>query len=140
MLLACGLAHAEKGAYKPGIGEIMTLQQVRHAKLWLAGSRRNWALAAFELDELREGFGDAKDLHPVFDKVPVAALVDRLTPGPMEALDKAIKEKDLPRFRKSFDDLTAACNACHRAANRGFIVITRPGTGAFGNQRFDPPR
>ena len=118
----------------------MTLQQARHAKLWLAGTRRNWALAAYELGELREGFGDARDLHATHEGVPVASLVDKLTPAPLEAIDKAIKAKDLPGFRRSFADLTMACNTCHRAANHGFIVITQPGASSFTNQRFAPPR
>src|SRR5262245_58005265 len=34
--------------YVPGLGEIMSLQQMRHAKLWLVGSRGNWDLAGYE--------------------------------------------------------------------------------------------
>src|SRR5262249_41193919 len=57
-LAACGqraspTAVAE--AYTPGLGELMTLQQMRHAKLWLAGQAGNWELASYELDELDEG-------------------------------------------------------------------------------------
>jgi len=124
----------------PGLGEIMSLQQARHAKLWLAGQHANWPLAAYELDELREGFRDAGAMHPTYENVPVAALVGKLTPAPLEALGKAIEAKDSAGFRKSFDSLTQACNTCHRAANHGFIVITRPGTSPYGNQRFVPAR
>ena len=28
--------------YTPGLGEMMTLQQMRHTKLWLAGDAGNW--------------------------------------------------------------------------------------------------
>ena len=135
-----GLAHADKGAFVPGLGETMSLQQMRHAKLWLAGTHQNWQLAAYELDELREGFEDAKAMHPILDSVPVAALIERLTPGPLEAIDKAIGAKDSAGFRKSFAALTTACNTCHRAANHGFIVITQPGASTFSNQRFEPSR
>jgi hypothetical protein len=62
---------AQAGAYVPGLGEIMALQQMRHAKLWLAGRHGNWALADYELDELKEGFEDAVRLHPTQDSVPV---------------------------------------------------------------------
>ena len=139
-LLGHGLARADSGAFKPGLGEIMSLQQARHIKLWLAGTHRNWALAAYELEEIQEGFDDAKSMHPTFESVPVAALVGQLTPGPLEAIGKAIKAKDLPGFRKSFASLTAACNTCHRAANHGFIAITQPRAPAFGNQQFEPSR
>ncbi len=124
--------------YTPGLGEIMTLQQMRHAKLWLAGSEKNWPLADYELDELREGFEDVEKLHPTHEGVPVGAMVKSLTAGPLDALGKAIDAKDGASFAKSFDQLTEACNACHRAAKHGFIVITRPAASPFPNQRFAP--
>lgn len=43
-------------AYAPGLGEIMTLQQMRHVKWWFAGEAGNWDLALYELKELQEGF------------------------------------------------------------------------------------
>src|SRR5579862_5049499 len=69
------VSHQRPEAYVPGLGEIMSLQLMRHAKLWLAGSRGNWALADYELDELREGFEDASNLHPTHERAPVAALI-----------------------------------------------------------------
>ena len=126
------------GGYVPGLGEIMSLQLMRHAKLWLAGSQKNWPLAAYELDELREGFEDAKKYHETHDGIPVGAMVKSLTPAPLAAIDKAIAAKDGASFAKSFDQLTAACNTCHRGAKRGFIVITRPAASPFPNQRFAP--
>jgi cytochrome c553 len=116
----------------------MSLQQMRHAKLWLAASRGNWALADYEMDELREGFEDASRLHQTYENVPVAALIAKLTPAPLEAIGKAIKGKSVANFARSFDSLTAACNTCHRAANHGFIQIRRPRGSAFSNQKFEP--
>ena len=51
-------ADAQAPVYTPGLGEIMSLQQMRHSKLWSAGSAHNWPLAAYELDELKEGFDE----------------------------------------------------------------------------------
>src|SRR5262249_46301319 len=51
-----------EAARGPGLGEIMALQQMRHSKLWFAGSAGNWPLAEYELDELKEGFGDVRRL------------------------------------------------------------------------------
>ena len=130
-------AHAAS-AYVPGLGEIMSLQQMRHAKLWLAGSQKNWPLADYELDELREGFDDVQKLHATHEGIPVGAMAKSLTTPPVDALAKAIDAKDAAGFAKSFDQLTDACNACHRAAKRGFIVITRPSTSPYPNQRFTP--
>ena len=129
---------ASAAGYTPGLGEIMTLQQMRHAKLWLAGSAKNWPLADYELDELREGFEDVQKFHETHDGIPIGAMVKSLTPAPLDALGKAIDAKDGAGFAKAFDQLTDACNSCHRAAKRGFIVITRPAASPFPNQRFKP--
>ncbi len=129
---------AQSGPYAPGLGEIMTLQQMRHAKLWFAGAARNWPLADYELDELKEGFEDAAKLHSVHDGVPVGEMIAKLTPDPLRQLSSAISKKDSAGFARAFDRLTAACNACHQAANRGFIRIGRPTAPPFGNQVFAP--
>jgi putative copper resistance protein D len=129
---------APAAAYVPGLGEIMTLQQMRHAKLWLAGSARNWELAAYEVDELKEGFESAASLHAVHEGVPVGEMIGKLTPGPLAAVAKAIQDKNPDRFAASFDGLTAACNSCHQAAKHGFIRIGRPNGSPFGNQIFTP--
>ena len=51
-------------SFNPGLGEIMSLTAMRHAKIWFAGQAENWALATYELDELKEGFEDAELFHP----------------------------------------------------------------------------
>ena len=133
-------AEAGKQVYVPGLGEIMALQQIRHAKLWFAGSNKNWELADYELDELREGFSDAANLHPVHDQILVAMLVDKITTKPLAEVGKAIEEKNSALFNNAFDGLTMACNACHRAAKHPYIVIKRPDVLPFGNQEFSIKR
>jgi hypothetical protein len=151
LAIVAGSAHAdaksptssEQVSEKPmasagGVGEIMSLQLMRHAKLWLAGSHANWPLADYELGELREGFEDASKLHPIYERVPVASLIANLTPAPLDAIGTAIKGKSAARFAIAFDGQTGACNACHQAANHGFIRITRPSGSMFSNQEFRP--
>ncbi len=122
--------------YVPGLGEIMALQQMRHAKLWFAGAARNWELADYELDELREGFDDVARLQPMHAGVPVGEMAAKLTAAPLDAIDAAIKKKDAAAFARGFDSLTAACNSCHQAASHGFIRIQRPTAAPYGNQIF----
>lgn len=129
-------AEGGKQAYMPGLGEIMALQQMRHAKLWFAGSNKNWELANYELDELREGFSDAVNLHPVHDTIPIATLVDKITTEPLAEVSKAIEQKNSALFNNAFDGLTMACNECHLAAKHPYIVIKRPDVLPFGNQEF----
>lgn len=118
----------------------MSLQLMRHAKLWFAGQQRNWPLASYELDELKEGFDDASRFHPRDAGVPIAEMIPQLTSGPLAALRSAIDQRQPQRFAASYDQLTAACNACHAGAGHGFIRITRPRAPDFTNQQFAPAR
>ena len=141
LVLAAGAAAAAprtKPAYAPGLGEIMALQQMRHAKLWLAGSAGNWELASYELDELKEGFDDVMTYAPVHDGVRLAPLVKTVTDGAIPELAKAIAARDGGRFATAFDALTGGCNACHQSAKRGFIAIQRPSGLPYPNQNFAP--
>jgi len=132
-------AEVAKDGYVPGMGEIMGATQMRHAKLWFAGKAANWELAAYELDEIEEGLDDAAKYHPVFKKdAPISTLLQKFTVQPLRDIRAAIEAKDRAKFKKSFNSLTAACNACHQAASQGFIVIKQPGVlrGEFSNQEF----
>lgn len=124
--------------YIPGLGDLMGATQMRHAKLWFAGANGNWDLAAYEVDELREGLADAAHFNPMFKNIPVQAMLEQFTTQPLARLDQAIASKKVEDFKQAFDQLTAACNGCHHAAARGFISITRPATVPLTNQTFMP--
>jgi hypothetical protein len=128
-------------AYAPGLGEIMTLTQMRHAKLWLAGAAGNWELASYETDELEEGFHDAVAFHPVHkdSPVPLAQVLPALVDAPIAALRASIGQHDKAAFETAFDALTAACNDCHQTMKFGFNVVQRPAASPFPNQDFAPP-
>jgi hypothetical protein len=53
-------AQPAKEPYRPGLGEFMAATQLRHAKLWFAGKMNNWDLAAYEIDEIKEGLEDRR--------------------------------------------------------------------------------
>ena len=118
-------------AFVPGMGEIMGLTQMRHAKLWYAGNAGNWDLAQYELDELEEGFSDAGAYHPTVKEV-----VPRFVTSPLDGLGKAVKAKDKAKFVQAFDRLTDACNGCHADNGHEFIRIGRPAPGLYSNQDF----
>ena len=80
--------------YAPGLGEIMTLQQMRHTKLWLAGEAGNWALTAYEIKELGEGFDDVLAFHPTHEESPVAPkdAIPRMMTGPLADVRAAVEK------------------------------------------------
>lgn len=127
-------------SYTPGLGEIMTLQQMRHTKLWLAGQAGNWDLAAYELKELGEGFDDVIKYHPTHEDSPVAPkdAIPRMVTSPMADLSAVVEKKDAAGFERAFDGLTAACNSCHQATDFSFNVVQRPVTNPYPNQLFAP--
>ncbi len=94
--------------YVPGLGEIMAQTASRHIKLWYAGMAQNWQLAAYEIDELKEGFDDAGKFHPthkhIKQKLPV--LIKNYMHPPLEQLEQAIKDRNPDTFKKSYDALT----------------------------------
>jgi hypothetical protein len=129
-------------AYAPGLGELMTFQQMRHTKLWLAGQAANWDLAAYELDELGEGFDDIIKFHPTHKDSPVAPkdAIPRMVTQPLADLRQAVGKKDSAAFTQGYDALTMACNNCHQATNFGFNRVQRPQSNPYPNQVFAPPQ
>jgi hypothetical protein len=133
-------AQPAKQPYEPGLGEFMTATQLRHAKLWFAGKNNNWALAAYEIDEIKEGLEDAARLHSTFDGVPVAEMIKTIIDPRLERLEKAVEGKSSTQFIAAFDELTNGCNSCHAGASKPFIHIQRPTEPPLTNQNFAPAK
>ena len=107
--------------YVPRFNTLMMVTQLGHFKLWYAGAVQNWALANYELAQLRANMVDASKLYPNNSKSDMSEMKP-----PADDLDEAIKAKDSAKFAKAFSKLTAACNSCHEAAGFGFIKIRDP--------------
>ena len=129
-------AEPKAGPYVPGLGEFMTATQVRHAKLWFAGNAGNWNLAAYELDELKEGLADAARFQPKHGDVLVGPMIRKNLDAPLADLGKAIDSKNTENFKAAFDGLTEACNTCHAGAGHEFIRIQRPTAPPATNQNY----
>ena len=117
----------------PGLGEIMTLQQLRHIKLWFAGHNGAWALADYEVGELGEGFEGV-------NKLLGGDMVETMVGGPMHDLQKAVDAKDSAAFTAAYESLTAGCNNCHHALDHAFIAIHRPTSLPYSDQSFAAPK
>jgi Spy/CpxP family protein refolding chaperone len=133
-------AQPAREPYAPGLGEFMTATQLRHAKLWFAGKMNNWDLAAYEIDEIKEGLEDAKKQFPTHDGIPVADMIETIINPAIDELEKAVGAKSSDQFTVAFDKLTSACNTCHAGANKPFIRIQRPTESPLSNQNFAPEK
>jgi hypothetical protein len=127
-----GTIATSDNSYTPGLGEIMTAIQSRHAKLWFAGAANNWKLADYELYELNEGFEDALKFHP-----KRAKLLEKMTEASTEQLKVAINHSNQTEFNSAFKAATNACNSCHQATGFEFIKVIVPETNPFPNQGFE---
>jgi len=120
-------------AYVPGTGELMNnIIQPHHYKLFLAGQQQNWALAEYERDQISGGFKRILKYHK---HSSVAAVVPMIYPE-LDALKKAIRDKNSSAFNSHFALLTRTCNNCHQATKQDFVVIKVPLGTAFENQNF----
>ena len=145
ILMSLGLGacrQSARAAYVPELGELMLLQQARHTKLWLAGEAGNWPLAAYELDELDEGFDAIVTYHPADDGSPVAPrdAIPRMIRTPIADLRDAVRRQDGTSFAARYDALTTACNNCHQAMNVGFNRLQVPEANPYPNQVFAVPQ
>ena len=141
LLASVALAEDEKKPepYVPGLGEFMTSAvQPHHIKIWMAGHEGNWPLAEYEAKELRETFEDIATYQGTWNNFPIAKLAETSLVPPLDELDKAIKDRNAAGFKKAYDKVTAACNACHQATSNAAIVIKTPSGADFPDQDFRP--
>jgi hypothetical protein len=134
-----GDPNAQPQPFQPGMGALMSmLIQPRHAKLGLAGKAENWALAAYALRELKQGFAVVAKAVPRFRGRPVAELFDSAVGQPITLIDFAIKLRYSSQFNDAYGQLTAGCNACHARNEHPFVVIKAPELSPFPDQDFAP--
>ncbi len=137
LLSACANQPSAQNTYTPGLGEFMTQLSYRHGKLWFAGQAQNWELAAYELDEIKEGLSDISQYHPNHHEVKgIPGQIERHMTAPIEQTAQAITAKNAEAFAAGFDGVTAGCNACHQANGFGFNVIVTPQANNYPNQQF----
>ncbi len=133
MLLAAAAIAQQPAPEGASLGEIMPLQQLRHIKLWFAGSVGNWRLAAYELSQLDDGFGDV-------NKLLGGSVVENTVGDPIRQLRKVLDEKNAAAFPAAFDALSGGCNICHGMLDHAFIVIQRPALLPYSDQSFAPQK
>lgn len=139
---------AVKAAQRPvELGQQMLELQIRHARLWYAGQGDNWTLAMFQLSEFREaldGVVEANGEHPSMQPQRLAEVLPAMMGPALKSLQLAVDKRDRAAFAAAYDQLTAACNACHEAASFGFNRFQRPRTPLLDNQQYgtkpDPQR
>jgi hypothetical protein len=126
--------------FRPGLDDLMTmLIQPRHNKLYFAGTRKNWELAASQARELRLAFVRISQFMPKYLGIDVVEALGSLMDPALSNMDKAIAAADPKQFTLAYDVLTGACNSCHAYLEHSYLVIKRPPSSAsalFPDQEF----
>lgn len=134
-----GLAIAQKPAFHPGLGDLMTaFVQPRHTKLGLAGSAQNWPYAAYELNELSEAFDDVAQSVPKYRNLSVPEMITATVKPAIATLDQAIKAKDFQPVHRGIravdcfmQRLPSKCRPCdHRHSGADRLALPRSGFSA----------
>ena len=122
-------------SYVPSLGDLMAAIQLRHSKLWYAAKLRNWPLADYELEQLYINLKEATRFYSNIPATSDMSVLDRSAGH----VGEAIKTKDGKKFLQSFAEMTTACNRCHEAAGRAFILVRTPAfPSPYSNQVFSP--
>lgn len=126
----------------PELGQQMLELQLRHDRLWWAGEAGNWNLAYFMVGELGEALrgieqsnGDAAELQPQ----KLSEVMPSMMKPAIARVQDALARQDKTAFARAYDDLSAACTACHELAGNPMLVIQRPRTPLLDNLRYAPP-
>jgi len=134
-ILAQDKSRQSSEIYVPSLGDLMAAIQLRHSKLWYAANRRNWSLADYELQQLSI---NVKDAARFYSHIPATSDMSAFDSS-AALVGEAIKTKDGRKFVQSFAQMTTACNRCHEAAGRAFILVRKPAfPSPYSNQVFGP--
>lgn len=100
----------------------VTMREIdhRYGALYFAGQDRNWGYAAYQIEEMGAALALGLQRRPA--RAPNAAML-----GPaLDAVAEAVESRDAAAFEAAFAELTATCNACHRAEDMAFLHVAPP--------------
>ena len=133
-LLMVPTANAQESPAGPGLGEIMTLQQLRHIKLWFAGRAGNWPLADYEIGELNEGFEDCEQ----------AVRRRHRGQGASARRCRRCRRSSITRIMRRLPPPSISSPPAATAVTTrwitAFIAIQRPTSLPYSNQNFAPQK
>jgi hypothetical protein len=125
---------SDRAVYQPRLSDMMAITQFRQYKLWYAARNKNWPLADYEAQRMRQTIQDTITLYSRGDQPDYINKTNKATAD----IETAIKQKDGTAFVRSFAQLTDACNGCHQSLGYGFIVIRVPSGSPYRNQVIAP--
>lgn len=105
-----------------GFSQTMLEVGLRYGELYWAVEDGNWRLAEYQAEKI----GDATERGIVRRPGRAQSARTLFLDGPLPRFQEALEGRDRERIRSAFDELTAACNACHVAEDMEFVVVGPP--------------
>lgn len=110
---------------KPGLGEFMLQIKYHHDEIGKAITNKDYARAAYEVDEIKETTEKIIQLNITNDKLqkPFAFFYEKYLESPLNILSDAALKEDDATLKTNFIGLTNNCNSCHHENNMAFMKI-----------------
>jgi cytochrome c553 len=113
------------------------------ANLWFAVERKNWAFAAFEVDETRNRIRWTIRINPVRKDpegkpVDLKNIFDAIDTTSMASLKQAVEKQDSAAFGVAYRQMLESCYACHKASGKPYLRPTIPSAPPQTLMNYDP--
>jgi hypothetical protein len=127
----------------PGQSHAMIDVGYHMANLWFAVERKNWAFAAFEVDETRNRIRWTIRINPVRKDpegkpVDLKNIFDAIDTTSMASLKQAVEKKDTVAFGVAYRQMLESCYACHKASGKPYLRPTIPSVPPQTIMNYDP--
>ena len=127
----------------PGQSHAMIDVGYHMANLWFAVERKNWAFAAFEVDETRNRIRWTIRINPIRkdpDGKPVDLknIFDAIDTTSMASLKEAVEKKDSAAFGVAYRQMLESCYACHKASGKPYLRPAIPSVPPQTIITYDP--
>ena len=114
----------------PGQSHAMIDVAYHFTNLWFAGDAQNWPLAQFYFNEARNRIGWALRLSPVrkiaSGELTLQPIFDAFDKAQLTELKQAIADKNVAKFKQSYEAATNGCTGCHVASEKPYLHIVVP--------------
>jgi hypothetical protein len=127
----------------PGQSHAMIDVGYHMANLWFAVERKNWAFAAFEVDETRNRIRWTIRINPVRKDpegkpVDLKNIFDAIDTSSMASLKQAVEKKDIVAFGAAYRQMLESCYACHKASGKPYLRPAIPSVPPQTIMNYDP--
>jgi cytochrome c553 len=127
----------------PGQSHAMIDVGYHMANLWFAAERKNWAFAAFEVDETRNRIRWTIRINPVRKDpegkpVDLKSIFEAIDTTSMASLKQAVEKQDSAAFGVAYRQMLESCYACHKASGKPYLRPMIPSVPPQSMMTYDP--